>query len=451
MTTAAPGGGGWLRQHVTATAVVATVLVAALLVVLLTRSGEAEPTPEPSPAPSTGPAQETLQVILTLGRTKLVSMVIGVGGQPDRTVLLDVPQDLLVVDGPTYTPLLDANLSLSRRLPVLATQNTLGVRLDSGWRMERKALAGFVDGVGGVTVDVAAPLTVLDDTGAVVLAPTPGPATLSGPAASWYVMGTVPGEADPVGGAQARFRQVFLAAVAELPDDAGTVAALLTRLGALSDPLNGTASMASTLLRIRDGIAEGPVAEPILTLRAATAGDPVVTREQPQRGPAAAAGSFRVLDFAASTPMLREQFLQSPRLAGVDGAPRVLVTDATGDPRTVWVALEELTDAGFVAMSAGTAGGPQPVTGIVGRGFSANGLSYAAGAAEALRLTDPQFGGDSASRTPSPPDLAAAPAVMPPAGAVPLGDVDVVLGADYRPCPPEEPACLDDILEVASP
>lgn len=441
---------GWVRQHVAATAGLAALLVAALLaVLLLNRPGQDDPPPpEPSPSPTAEQAQETLQVIVTLGRTKLVSMLTAVDGEPDRAVLLDVPQDMLVVDGPAYTPLVDANLSLNRRLPVLATQNTLGVRADGGWRLERKALAGFVDGVGGITIEVAAPITVLDDTGAVVLTLSPGPAVLAGPNASWYVMGAVPGEADPIAGAQARFRQVFTAAVRALPDDTGTVAALLTSLGALSDPLQGTSSVADYLLRLRTDLIEGRVSEPALTLRPSTTADPVVTRQELQGGPAALVGSFRAVDFVASEPMLREQFRQSPRRAGVDGAPRVLLTNATADPRTSVVALLELTDAGFVAMSAGAAGQPAPVSAIDGRGYAADGQSYAAGAADALRLAAPQFSGESGTASPvaTPPDAAAA--VMPAPNARPWGDVDVLLGADYLPCPPDEPACLEDIEGV---
>lgn len=446
---------GLRRNHVAATAGIAAVLVGALLLILLlNRPDPAEPpAPVPDPTPSAAPAQETLQVLVTLGRTKLVSMLTAVGGDLDRLVMLDVPQDLLVVDGPTATPLLDANLSLNRRLPALATQNTLGVGIEGSWRMERKALAGFVDGVGGVSIEVAAPMTVLDDAGAEVMTLAAGPVVLSGPNASWYVMGTVVGEADPIAGQQSRFRQVFTQAVRALPDDQGTVAALLTSLGALSDPLNGSSAVAAYLLQMRAALLEGRIAEPGLILRPSTAADPVITRQQLQGGPAAVAGSFRAVEFGASTPMLREQFRQSPRVAGVDGAARVLVTNATDDPRTSVVALLELTDAGFVAVSAGPAAAAEPVSTIDGRGFGADGLSYASGVAKALRLGTAQFTGDSGSATPVPSadDGGAEALVMPPLDARPWGDVDVRLGLDYQPCPPDAPACLEELQGELAP
>jgi len=66
-------------------------------------------------------------------------------------------------------------------------------------------------------------------------------------------------------------------------------------------------------------------------------------------------------------------------------------------------------------------------------------------AAQALRLFAPELSGDTGTLSPTPTPSASptgAP-VMPDADLRPLGDVDVAFGADYRPCPANEPDCLE--------
>ncbi len=436
-----------VRSHVAATAAIAAGFIVALLLLLISEQApppQAAPSPEPTPAPQ---GQQTLLVQVTLERVRTASLLTASGGDLGDAVLLSLPADVLLVDGPAYTPLLDANLSLNRRLTAQATANTLGVRVDGGWRMERKALAGLVDAVGGVTVSAPAPTVFLDTLGQPVLDLPAGESHLVGPEASWYVMGVVAGE-DPIGGVQIRFEEVFVKAVQRLPASEGEVAALLTSLGALSDPLNGTSDVAERLVALRGAFLAEQLQSVGLPFRASSAADPVVTRQESDSGPTAAVGAFRVTDYIAATPMLREAFRTAPRVADVDGPPRVLVWNASSEPRASEVALLELTDADFVAVSAGTWPSLQPITRINGRGYFPGGLSYAGGAAEALRLSAPEMFGDtgtagpSASPSRSPSPSPGAVATMPPADQTPTADVDVVFGNDYQPCPPDEPDCL---------
>ena len=72
------------------------------------------------------------------------------------------------------------------------------------------------------------------------------------------------------------------------------------------------------------------------------------------------------------------------------------------------------------------------------------------GAASALRLTGAELFGDTATMAPTPEPAplptasgpTAAP-TMPEPDRTPWGDVDVVFGDDYEPCPPDEPECLN--------
>ena len=431
-----------VRSHVAVTAAVAAMFLVAL-VSLLVVNQQADPA-QPAPQPPAATGQQTLLVQVALGRVRAASILTATGGDPDRAVMLSLPADALLVDGPTYTPLLDADLSLNRRLTAQATANTLGVRVDDGWRMERRALAGFVDAVGGVNVVLEAPVTYLDELGQPVLALPAGASELSGPDASWYVLGVVAGE-DPIAGVQRRFAEVFTAAVKKLPDSTDAVTALLTSLGALSDPLNGSSDVATTLVSLRTDFLADQILPVELPWRPASAFDPVVTRQELEGGPAAAVGAFRVADYFAATPALREAFATAPRVAEIDGPPRVLVWNATSEPLATEVALLQLDDAGFVALSAGAWTAVQPVTRINGVGYAPDGVSYTAGVAQALRLLAPEVFGNTGTLSPAPqqpePTPAAVPS-MPPPDQTPLADVDAVFGEDYEPCPPDEPKCL---------
>jgi hypothetical protein len=442
-----------LRSHVAATAAIAAGFLAALVLVVVLGQQEAESPDQPVPTPTAAPAlaQDTLLVQVTLGRVRASSLLTASGGEPDRAVLLSLPADILLVDGPEYTPLLDANLSLNRRLTARAAANTLGVRVDGGWRMERKALAGFVDAVGPVTVTVPQPTEFLDENGAPALTLPAGTSRLTGPDASWYAIGVIEGE-DEIAGVQQRFEEVFVQAVSALPDDAEAIKALLTSLGALSDPLNGTGEVAEQLLGLRDALLAADPLSVALPFRVSTAADPVVTRQELEGGPKAAIGAFRVTDYVAATPTLREVFFAAPRVAEIDGKPRVLVWNASEQPLASEVALLEISDADFVAISAGQWPSVQEVSRINGAGFFQDGQSYAAAVAEALRLANPETFGDTGTALPTPPGSPTpapgptAPATMPPPDQTPWADVDVVFGLDYEPCPPDEPDCLVEEL-----
>ena len=438
-----------VRSHVAGTAAIATGFLAALVLVVVLGQQDAAPPQEPVPTPSepTAVVQDTLLVQVTLGRDRTASLLTASGGEPDRAVLLSLPADMLVVDGPSYTPLLDANLSLNRRLTARATANTLGVRVDGGWRMERKALAGLVDAVGPVTVTVPQRTEFLDESRSVVLTLSAGTSELTGPDASWYAIGVIAGE-DEIAGVQQRFQEVLAQAVIALPDDAEAIKAILTSLGALSDPLNGTGEVSEQLLDLRSALLAEPPQSVALPLQPSTEADPVVTRQELEGGPAAAVGAFRVTDYVTATPALRDLFSGAPRVPEVDGEPRVLVWNASEQPRATEVALLELTDADFVAISAGPWRSVQSVSRINGLGYFRDGESYTSAVAEALRLANPESFGDTGTLAPSPPGSpsptvsASQPPTMLPPQQTPWADVDVVVGQDYEPCPPDEPDCL---------
>ncbi len=311
--------------------------------------------------------------------------------------------------------------------------------------MERKALAGMVDSVGSVQVDLAQATVFLDDLAQPVLSLPAGTSLLDGPQASWYAMGTIVGRT-PIVGLQARTTEIFTKAVVQLPDDDEAIAAMLTSLGSLSTPLNGTTDVSEQLLSLRAQLLAAPGQPLSIPMRVSELADPVVTRQEQQGGGAAAVGAFRVADYPSATPVLRQGFATSPRVADVDGPPRVLVWNATGEPLASHVAILELNDADFIPLSAGTWSSVQATSQLNGVGYSLDGQSFVAGSAEALRLVTPQVYGDSGSLSPVPtPSASAEPPTMPPPDRTPWADVDVVIGSDYAPCPVDEPQCLEEL------
>ena len=174
----------------------------------------------------------------------------------------------------------------------------------------------------------------------------------------------------------------------------------------------------------------------------------MVTRQELEGGPEATAGAFRVAEYEQAEPLLRQVFALAPRVADVDGPPRVLVWNSTPEQRSTHAALIELTDGGFVGVGAGDWTPPLDLSQLNGVGYLPDGQSYSGGVAEALRLTGAEVLGDTGTQTPTPPAApgpTATPApTMPAPDRKPLGDVDVVLGADYQPCPVDEPDCLKE-------
>ena len=438
-----------LRQHVSATLVIAAVFLVALglVLALAPAPGESEE-PVASPTVPEPVTQETMLLQVSLERVRLATLLTAIGGDPEQGIVMSLPADLLVSEGPAYTPLLDANLSINRSQSAIAVGNTLGLRVEGGWRMERKALAGLIDGIGGITISVPEAVELTDTAGQLVLSLPAGESLLLGPEASWYVMGQIPGE-DVVNGQQARFQEVILAAILALPDDADTVAAILTSLGSLSDPLRGIAAVSEYLLEFRRELLAGNVIFPSVPLRPSTLDDPVVTRTELETGEIPEPGSYRVVDYPAATPELRTLFRYSPREPLRGTRARVLVWNGTGVPAAQVVALEQLFDEGLLPLSAGPYASIVPTTGVNGRGYNSRGVSWASLTALALDVPPATVSGDTGtiSPTPTPTISNGVPIVpeMPPPDQLPWGDVDTLLGTDYQPCPVDEPNCLEEI------
>lgn len=393
------------RLVIGAAAMFAVALVG--LSVFVPREGDPPgPTPTASPTGSPTPTltQRTVLIQATTDAGARGNMLTGYGsGMVPAGVLVSMPADL-VVAAPRSDPepLLRTVDSFDTLRPAAAVAATLGVRVDAAWRLDRKALAGLVDAVGGITVNLPEVLRLRGDDGAVVLRLPAGVQHLSGTQASWYAVGVVPRQSD-VEPAE-RFQQVVVGTFAQLPQSVLAVRELLTSLGALAPSTIPTQELAEYLYDLAATVRSGGYRHTIVP---ATLID--VT------GPNAARPGYRWVDYARATPLLRRWLPQAQWRPDADGGPRVLVVAPARRPGWIGAADRTLTAAGEIVIDGrGTAHANPPRTRILVRGDRDWGIEVA----RSLGIPPAQVQQELEPSTPT---------------SQPWAQVDVILGQDYVP------------------
>ena len=238
--------------------VLAAVGLLALVGVLLgARDGQPAATPGPSAIASTPAEQQTLLIqVRNDDDLAADNLIAGVGaGLPAVQVL--VPSRL-VVDPPGSG--LQTLAMTARGLDRTASQNALrdllALRIDGTLSLGRLALAGMVDFVGGITVDVDTTITTVDEpTGQRVVVVSAGTQHLDGTQAAAYALAWLPGE--PETARLQRWSAVLTATVAALPEDPLRIEQMLTSLGGSARTTVSTSQVAAFLLQLRAGILAG--------------------------------------------------------------------------------------------------------------------------------------------------------------------------------------------------
>ena len=196
------------RHLILSLAAVALFAVAFAAIYLWSADKGDPPVPQPSASvtasasptvPPVAPNRETLLLQATTDAGAVGNLLTGL--PPDlpqatrKATVMPLRSDLIVsAPGTGPEPLLSTVAGLDTQRPAATVSATLGVRVDVSWRMDRKALAGLVDAVGGLPVTLPEPLRIRDETGAVILRLRAGRQRLSGADASWYALGTVRGQ-----------------------------------------------------------------------------------------------------------------------------------------------------------------------------------------------------------------------------------------------------------------
>lgn len=392
-------------------AVVLFGLAVLTLYLAMPRSPEPPPpTPDPTPSGSPlNPQQQTVLIQATTADGALGSVLTGYAPAAGGSgVLLAVPADLVVsAPGVSPQPLSQTVATLDTLRSATTLAATLGVRVDATWRLDRKALAGLVDSVSGITVTVPSRVRVRDDDGEVVLVVRPGRQRLSGTDASWYAVGAVPEQTDLA--ATERFDEVLLRTLARLPDSDVAIRESLTALGALAPSTIATQDLATYLRGLAATVRTGA-----LTRRTVPSTEIRLGVQRDEQG-ALQELSYRWTDYRAATPLIRTAFPAALWQVGVQGPPRALVLAETDQPGFLGYADGALTGAGFVFVDGrGTPHRTGQHSHVLGRGS----VSRAPEAASALGIP-----GDRVETTRTQPV---------PVGR-PWADVDVNLGRSWKP------------------
>lgn len=393
------------RHLVFTVAAVALFGLAFLGVYLWSQGREPPPGPGPSPSPSPTVVSDNLTVLIQAATRDgaMGNMLTAVQPDPQRArnlaVLLSMPHNLVVAaPGAEEQELATTIGSLDTLRPTAAVAATLGVHIDASWRLDRKAMAGLVDSVNSVTVNVTERLRIRDEDGQLVVTLRPGTQRLSGTIASWYAVGDVIGGTDSE---QAeRFADVLTKTLARLPDDDLAIRESLTALGTLAPSTIATQDLASYLAELAASIRQEAVTSATLPTTQFLAG-PV---------------ALRWTDFTEATPLLRDMLPDSLWLAGTDGPPRVLVRVPPQRPGWTGYVRSVLAGAGFVFVDGRGMPDPQPRTTLLVRGDPVWALQLEKLLAIPRRATT----------------VVAAPTVPPPRG-LPWADADLTLGPDYVP------------------
>lgn len=384
--------------------IIAVALFAVAVVALARTTGRQEPSPPPGPSPSPSSTaklpttQPTLLIQATSEAGQVGNLLTGLGAVQGAPSLVSIiPGDLVVsAPGVGSQPLSQTESSIDPRLPESVVAATLGVRVDGSWRIDRKALAGLVDSVGGVTVTVPRRTRILDGDGTVVLAVAPGRRALTGATASWYAVGGVRGESDV--DALGRFSSVMLPTLTNLPESDIELRETLTSLGWLAPSTIATQDLATYLVSLSEALrADGAQ---IFTVPST----PVVLREQ----------TLRWVRYDLATPLFREALPLAQWQAAGAVPPRVLVMTGSTAPGLIGSTRSKIEDGGYVFVD----GRGTPVTSLDNSKVQSRGTaSWATRTVEllGLRRSDVERSRGKAA-----------------AGA-PWADVDVQLGSDYRP------------------
>ena len=306
-------------------------LVAAGFAVYLALSSPAPPVsvPEGSPVSS---SQETLllQVRAADGSTVAHAVVAhDATGATGGAVVLVPPQVLVNVPGTGSTTLGQALAASSPQGSRDALSDLMGVTIDQGWVLDEAALAGLVDLLGGVQVDVD--VQVVGEQGVGL---GPGAQLVDGARALALLRFLAEGE--PEQARLARLQEVLDGIVTALPPTAAEVARVLGALGEGSVPTAALPDLSDLLVGLAADDDDGRLQYDVL---------PVVDLD------AGGATTFRA-DVPAMNALV-DRLLAASVPPGVrEGGNRVLVLNGVGTPGLGDAVRARLVPAGFVFVDA---------------------------------------------------------------------------------------------------
>lgn len=240
---------------------ISSLLAVALLtgIFVLRGDGQAAPlppeitaSPNASPSATVDPATDidNLMIALVDSEQKIVSVtVLRQSNEGSKFAIVNIdPSALIVPPGQGFVPISDAGLQGSFEGVDKAISGAFGIPIDGSIYLERLALAGLVDGVGGVTID-SDNLYRVNEPGEAASYVRPGSAVLPGGLAAGYAM--VKSKFETTDEFMSRTNQVLRAVFENQQGDEARVDEVLSALGSLAKSNVPTQSIARLIVELR--------------------------------------------------------------------------------------------------------------------------------------------------------------------------------------------------------
>ena len=240
----------WLISSILAITVLTGVFV-------LRGDGQAAPLPaeitaSPSASSTAEPATDINNLMIGLidSNQRIVSVtVLRQSEDGSKFAIVNIsPETLIVPPGQGFVPISDAGLQGSFDGIDQAISGALGIPIDGSIYLQRLALAGLVDGVGGVTID-SKNLYRVSESGDAAQYVRPGSAVLAGGQAAGYAM--VKSKFETTDQFMERTNQVLRAVFENQQGDEARVDEVLSALGSLAQSNVPTQSIARLIVELR--------------------------------------------------------------------------------------------------------------------------------------------------------------------------------------------------------
>lgn len=314
--------------------VIAVVFAASAAIgVLLTRSTEqqADPAPQPTPTATAMPTNSGTLLLQLKDSAGQAVVNIVLGGEPGEHAgsALSLPPGLLVP-----TPAVMALGATPGSNDTLAAKNgistSLLVRIDATLTLDRLALAGLVESVNGVNVDLGL-----------------GSVTLDGVTAADYATSLRPGDVEA--DRQARAQAVITQALRGLPDNDEAVRQLLASLGSLARSTATNDELVPLLEQIRLDALSGTM----------------LRSELPVTVVASGSTDTVVIDQPRARAVVEALFPTDILTTGQTPLPRVVLEAAGASAGYALKVRRQLTEAGVAVVDGGVSAAPLRVSRVL--------------------------------------------------------------------------------------
>jgi hypothetical protein len=311
------------RRGAIALVVAVVILVSAVIGILLARSDDREPDPVPVPQPTAtelpASAGTLLLQLKDSGGSAVVNMLLG--GEPaEHSGSALTLQPGLLIPTPEVLPLEATPGSADTLAAKNGVSTLLLVRVDATLTLDRLALAGLVESVGGITVDLGL-----------------GSVTLDGVSAADYATVLRAGETEAE--LQVRAGAVVSQALRGLPGNDEAMRQLLASLGSLAKSTATNDELIPLLEQIRSDALSGTMIRADLPVTVVASGSTDAV----------------VVDAPAASALIERMFPSDVLTTGETPLPRVVLESAGASAGYALKVRRQLVDSGVAVIDGGVA------------------------------------------------------------------------------------------------